>query len=96
MTAMKIAILGILILLTGYLADRVVRIENQRYALLVNMCKFDPANATVQWNCLEKAQTRTSWLWHLYYALTDHVPLVPLFSAHSGEGDHAVRRMATT
>jgi hypothetical protein len=76
----NVIIAGLILLAIGYLADRLVRIENQRYALYVNLCKFDPANPTVRWNCLEKAQTRTSWLGHLYYALTDHVPPVPLFS----------------
>lgn len=75
---MKNAIIVVLILLVALLADRVVRIENQRYALYTNLCKYDPANPTVRWDCLEKAQTRTSWFWHLYYAVTEHVPKVPL------------------
>jgi hypothetical protein len=77
---MKNAIIVVLVLLTGFLADRVVRIENQRYALVGNMCKFDPANTSMQWNCLESAQTRTSWFWHLYYATTEHVPAVLLLN----------------
>jgi hypothetical protein len=77
---MKNLILAILILLVAFLADRAVRIENQRYALYVNLCKYDPANPTARWDCLEKAQTRTSWLWHLYYAMTERVPAVPLSS----------------
>jgi hypothetical protein len=75
---MKNAIIVVLILLTALLADRVVRIENQRYALYTNLCKNDPANPAIRWDCLENAQTRTSWFWHLYYAMTDHVPPVPL------------------
>jgi hypothetical protein len=69
----------VLILLTGFLADRVVRIENQRYALLVGLCKLDPSNPAQGWNCLASVQTRTSWFWHLYYAMTDHTPPVTLF-----------------
>jgi hypothetical protein len=76
---MKNAIIAVLILLIALFADRVVRIENQREALAV-MCKLDPANPVLHWKCLETAQTRTTWFWHLYYALTNHVPPVPLFS----------------
>ena len=75
---MKNVIIAVLILSIALLADRVVRIENQRYALYVDLCKYDPANPKVRWECLEKAQTRTSWFWHLYYAVTDHTPAVPL------------------
>jgi hypothetical protein len=75
---MKNAIIAILMLVVAFLADRVVRIENQRYALYSNLCKYDPANPKVRWDCLEKAQSRTSWFWHLYYAVTDHAPPVPL------------------
>jgi hypothetical protein len=75
---MKNAIIAVLLLLTGFLTDRVVRIENQRYALAANICKSDPANPALQWKCLETAQTRTTWFWHLYYAIADHVPAVPM------------------
>lgn len=75
---MKNAIIVILILMIAVLADRVVRIENQRYALSNNLCKNDPANPRARWDCLENAQTRTSWFWHLYYAMTERVPPVPL------------------
>lgn len=73
------AIIAVLLLLLGFLADRLVRVENQRYALAVGMCKVDPADPVKQWMCLDSAQTRTSWFWHLYYAATDHVPPVRLF-----------------
>lgn len=75
---MKAAAIIVLLLLVVFLADRVVRIENQRYALYNNLCKSDPLNLTVRWDCLEKVQTRSSWFWHLYYAMTDHVPPVQL------------------
>jgi hypothetical protein len=29
--------------------------------------------------CLDDVQTRTSWLWHLYYAATERVPPVPFW-----------------
>jgi len=42
-----------------------VRTENQRYALFVGMCS-DPI--APKGPCLAHVQTRTNWLWHLYYA----------------------------
>lgn len=44
-----------------------VRIENERYALVIGLCKVDVTILTD--TCLAEVQTRTSWLWHLYYAL---------------------------
>ena len=78
---MKLALV-LLTVLALFLADRLVRVENQRYALLVGMCTVDPAVPIGRLvECLDKVQTRTSWFWHLYYAVTDHVPPVPLFHA---------------
>ena len=50
-----------------WLATALVRVENERYAMQVGMCK----HALLGWDygCLSKVETRTSWLWHLYYAL---------------------------
>ena len=53
-------------------------LENQRYALYNDLCKRDPAYPSQRWHCLEKIQTRTSWFWHLYYAITEELPPVPL------------------
>jgi hypothetical protein len=74
----------ILLGLTLGLSAVVVKIENQRYALLVGVCpsgtefheallakgpsaigdaKTDPAA------CLKNVQTRTSPLWHIFYAI---------------------------
>ena len=80
---MKLAVV-LLTVLALFLADRLVRVENQRYALMVGMCTVDPAADHPIGRfaeCLDKVQTRTSWFWHLYYAVTDHVPPVPLFHA---------------
>jgi hypothetical protein len=62
------------------LADRAVRLENQRTAMLVGMCRDRPSFPGGFWNfdCLDKAETRTSWFWHLYYVLTDPAPPVGL------------------
>lgn len=53
------------------LAAALVRVENQRYAMQVGMCKDNPT-FPLGWDykCLATVETRTSWLWHLYYALT--------------------------
>ena len=67
---MKNAIIAILTLALVFVSARLVFVENQRYALITGMCKPDPTN--LKWfECLKTAETRTSWAWHLYYALTE-------------------------
>jgi hypothetical protein len=72
-------IIAVLIAAIFYLAQALVRVENERYALLVGMCQL-PALPTVtgeggiclnDLKCLATVQTRTGWWWHLFYALTD-------------------------
>ena len=53
---MKSATIIVLVLLVAFLADRVVRIENQRYALHVGVCKLDPGNPAPGWRCLDDVQ----------------------------------------
>ena len=50
-----------------WLSASLVRVENQPYAMQVGMCK----DALVGWDysCLSKVETRTRWLWHIYYVL---------------------------
>jgi hypothetical protein len=108
---MKNALIIVLAVLTVFLADRMVRIENQRYAsLLLGACIAEgitlpegrteclaecprvkaaqtPSTVYISWgvaftNCVYDRQTRTSWFWHFYYAVSDHVPAVPLFNPH--------------
>ena len=74
---MKAAMIIFLSLIIMFLADRVVRLENQRYALATGVCKIDPANPAQGWKCLDRVQTRTTWFWHLYYAIIRPMPLVP-------------------
>ena len=74
---MKNVAIVLLLLALLFIADRLVRIENQRYALFVGMCPVTPTDPAKQWDCLSKVQTRTSWLGHLYYGLTDTTPAVP-------------------
>ena len=72
-----------LLALSLFLADRVVRLENQRYALMLQMYEkriVPNSNVIVQdAKCLGSVQTRTSWVGHLFYALTDNVQSVPLW-----------------
>ena len=79
---MKNIIILVLATLVAFLADRVVRLENQRYAMEIGMCARASYPGGLQLpdpKCLETVQTRTSWLWHLRYAM-DHVSAVPLWS----------------
>ena len=59
------------VLLIVWLSAALVRVENQRYAMLTGMCPGripglahlpDPV-------CLQKVETRTAWYWHLVHAL---------------------------
>jgi hypothetical protein len=56
------------ILLIVWLSASLVRAENERYALLIGMCR-DPVTLYVSGECLAKIETRTAWYWHLFYAL---------------------------
>lgn len=61
-----IIVLVVLLLLIG---SAFVRFENQRYAMAVGMCPLDTASLDSQQKCMDKAQTRTSFVSHLFYAL---------------------------
>ena len=71
----KNSLIFVLLLVTIALSSIVIRLENQRYALLVGMCpnaREFSANPTPEaLGCLRTVQTRTSSLWHLYYAIAD-------------------------
>jgi hypothetical protein len=67
-----------------WLTTALVRVENQRYAIVVGMCptkadtRLPPhvqslinAELPPDLDCLAKVQTRTSWMGHVLYALTD-------------------------
>lgn len=58
-----------LLLAVAILTRAVVIAENERYALFTGMCRVE-APVPVDPNCLRTAETRTSWLWHLFYAIT--------------------------
>jgi hypothetical protein len=65
-----IAVLAVCVL---WLSVAVVRLENFHYAQLVGMCpEFDandPLQSVKHHDCLHAKETRTSPLWHLFYAL---------------------------
>ena len=54
----------VLVVLVAFLAYRVVALENQRYALQIGM-----RGQTIS-SCLKAVQTRTYWLWNLFYGIT--------------------------
>lgn len=57
-------------LLLIWLASALVRVENERYALFLGMCRsVSVVGIQVDFACLAEVETRTSWLWHLYWAL---------------------------
>jgi hypothetical protein len=55
--------------LVVWLLTALVRVENERYALQLGMCR-DKIGLT-DFKCLSAVQTRTGWYWHLFYALKD-------------------------
>lgn len=67
-----IAALSVFVLL---LAVIVIRLENFHYASVVGLCLQhkvdDPVQNSKRHQCLHETSTRTSPLWHLFYALTD-------------------------
>lgn len=54
-----------------WLSIALIRVENQRYAMQVGICK-DTVSSLGGWDykCLSSVETRTSPFWHLFYALT--------------------------
>ena len=69
----KNCIILILSILVVWFSTTIVRLENYHYASLVGMCgQFkadDPLQTVQRHNCLHSTETRTSFIWHLFYAL---------------------------
>ena len=63
---MKVVIACLLVVVV-WLSSVLVRVENERYALFIGLCKVDPIKPTQP--CNDPAETRTSFAWHLWYAL---------------------------
>lgn len=53
------------------LGAALVRVENERHALLIGMSSFNPTYPLSMFQCLKKAETRTGWWWHLHSALVN-------------------------
>lgn len=64
-------IIGVLVVAVLVLGSALVRVENQRYALSLGMCPGQAASMPPDLTCISKAETRTGWWWHLFYALTN-------------------------
>jgi len=62
-----VAIVAASLLLTLWLGVALVRAENERYALLLGLCRDASGEADVE--CLASVQTRPAWWWHVAYAL---------------------------
>jgi len=75
----KNGIIALLLVVVLLLCGTIVHIENERYALLIGTCPNvkttsqdgfiyrDPNRDPIA--CLESVQTRTSPLWHIFYAI---------------------------
>ena len=61
----------ILLAFSLWLGAALVRVENERHALQIGMCSFNPTEPLSMFHCLKKAETRTGWWWHLYSALVN-------------------------
>jgi hypothetical protein len=68
---MKTAIILVLTALLVFVSARLVAVENQRYALISGGCRSSLSPELPDLRCLKTVETRTSWAWHLFYALTD-------------------------
>lgn len=68
-----VAIIAILSLAIALLGAAVVRLENYRYANFSGFCSeydtTDPLQRIKREDCLDNAQTRTHWFWHILYGL---------------------------
>ena len=72
----KNIIIVLLSIAVVWLSSTVVRLENYRYASFMGMCDDlieEPRGMRSridQYNCLNETETRTSPVWHIFYALT--------------------------
>ena len=66
----KNVLIIVLIFLIILLAESVVRLENIRYASAVGLCQEYEQGYEKQ-KCLNQSETRTNFLWHIYYALIE-------------------------
>lgn len=70
MSRAAVATIAVLVVLNLWFGATIVRIENERYALSLDMCPGNtPERLLHQHECLAKVQTRTSPVYHLLYGL---------------------------
>lgn len=67
----KNIVIGFLLVSCIWLATIIVRIENQRYALVVGLCRDKAVPTLTDLHCLATVETRSNKLWHLFYAIKD-------------------------
>lgn len=74
---MKNTIIAILLIVIFVFGATIVRVENERdgldWGLLCNHTDFISSliDPTSQRTCLQKVETRTSWVWHIFFAVKD-------------------------
>ncbi|MDQ7250651.1 hypothetical protein [Dongia sedimenti] len=71
---MKTLAIAIIVLSAAlvWVTSALVRVENERYALVIGMCRAEASGEypdLAASECLSKVQTRTTWYWHLASAL---------------------------
>lgn len=64
---LRSTLMVVLAVLVLWMGVALVRVENERYALVTGMCRTSIGTADLA--CLERTSTRTHWMWHLWYAL---------------------------
>lgn len=52
-----------------FVSYRLAHVENQRYALTLNMCPSKTFAEIPDFKCLDEVETRTSDFWNFYYGL---------------------------
>ena len=58
-----------LMCLCVWFGNRVVVLENYRYAAQLNMCSEYATDLFEREKCLQETETRAHWMWHLLYGL---------------------------
>jgi hypothetical protein len=70
MNRAAVIIIVLLLIANFWLAASLVRIENERYALSLGLCRSQTTQDLIdQPRCLEAIETRTSPIYHLLFAL---------------------------
>lgn len=66
----KNIIIAVLSLALVWFGTSLVRVENERYALELEMCgTWSPENSVKRTDCMKNVETRTGAIYHLIYGL---------------------------